>query len=120
MNGFKKIIFCDNRGQSTIEYLIVTFLFVAALVTAPSIYQTSSDVLKNKYRGYSFGVAISDPPRKAFDDTLRDDVDFLDKVLKALEKIQKWIENPELPEFKEGKIPSWSDVQDLKDRLKKY
>lgn len=119
MKGCKKIVF-DNRGQSTIEYLIVTFIFVAAFVTAPNIYQESSEILKNKYRGYSFAVAISDPPRKAFDDTLREDVEFLDKVLEALEKMKKFMENPEFPEFKEGKIPSFGDVQELKDRLKKY
>lgn len=83
----------NSRGQSTIEYLIVTFILVATLVTAPSIYETVGHTLIYKYESYSFGIAISDPPRKAIDDTINKDMDMIRHILDVLSDFKDLIKD---------------------------
>ncbi len=108
----------NNRGQSTIEYLIVTFVLVAALIAMPSIYETGSATLKNKYHSYSFAVAISDPPRKDFDDTIKKDADKIEHILDTFGKIEDLISNSIFPDIKQGKLPSWNDIKSFGDLVK--
>lgn len=100
-----------NRGQSTIEYLIVTFVVVAAVVTAPGIYETVSHTMANKYHSYRFGIAISDPPRKAFDDTIKKDAGKVEHFFDTLGKIEDLIGDTIFPDLSQGKLPSWKDVK---------
>ena len=66
----KPLLLASQSGQSAVEYLVICGVLIMALITAPSFYGTMSRTMKNKYRSYYFGVAISDPPRKAFVDTV--------------------------------------------------
>jgi len=101
----------DNRGQSTIEYLIVTFTLVVALVSFPSIYDVIGSTVKNKYHSYSFAVAVSDPPRKAFDDRVSKDVDKIENILNVFEDIEDLMRDSILPDLKQMKMPAWKDVE---------
>lgn len=83
----------NDRGQSIVEYLIVSAAIVASLITAPSIYQEISGTLKNKYKSYAFGVAVSDPPRKTFDDQVKKDADEVKHILDILKDIEHFFEN---------------------------
>jgi hypothetical protein len=109
----------DNRGQSTVEYLVVTFTLVAALITLPSIYQTVSHNVANKYHSYSFGVAVSDPPRKAFDDAVQQDADRIENIFAVLADIEDLISDSIFPDLSEGKLPSLDDIKKFKDLLKR-
>lgn len=113
-----KALGSGNQGQSTVEYLVVTFVLVAALVTAPGIYDTLSRTMTNKYHSYAFGVAVSDPPRKAFDDTVKRDADKVTHFFETLEKIEDLIGNSIFPDLKQGKLPDWKDVQKFGDLIK--
>ena len=108
----------NNRWQSTIEYLIVTFTVVAALITVPNIYNTLSNTMQNKYHSYSFGIAISDPPRKAFDDSVQKDADKVEKIFKIFDEIEDLFNNTVFPDLSEGKLPSWNDIKKFGDKIK--
>lgn len=110
----------DIAGQSTIEYLVVTSVVGAALITMPIMYKTFSDTMKNKYHSYTFGIAISDPPRKAFDDVIKKDADKVAHIFDVLEEIEDDIENASLPDFSDIHLPSWGDIEDFGDKLKEY
>jgi hypothetical protein len=114
-----KINIIGNKGQSTVEYLVVTFVLVAALIKGPGIYHTVTDTMENKYHSYSFGVAISDPPRKAFDDAVNEDYEKIKKVLDPLDELKRLINEIIIPDFKEGKLPSWESVERFKDLIKR-
>lgn len=116
--GRKATFAADERGQSTIEYLVVTFVLVASLIAVPNLYETSSDTLKNKYHSYSFAVAVSDPPRKAFDDEVEHDADKIEKILDIIEEIADLMNNSVFPDLKAGKLPSWEDIKKFGDIIK--
>lgn len=106
----------DNAGQSAIEYLVVTFILVAVLITTPSIYDSASGVMKNKYHSYAFGVAISDPPRKAFDDTVENNTDKITRIFDMINEIEELIEgsiDELIDEMKDIRMPSFDDIKKL-------
>ena len=101
----------DERGQSTVEYLIITFMVVAALVYPTNIYETIGGTLKNKYQSYCFGVAISDPPRKEFDEKVKKGAEMAHKVIDTIKDMKNAAEDVKhfhLP-TKEV-LPSFSDI----------
>jgi ABC-type lipoprotein release transport system permease subunit len=114
-------LFCFNneRGQSTIEYLIVTGILVMALITMPSIYATISHTMQNKYKSYCFGVAISDPPRKAFDDAINQDADKVQEVLNAFDELADFMKNVIVPDIVNLRLPSEKELDDFLQLLKK-
>ena len=120
-NGHRRRFFCcrNERGQSTIEYLVVTGVLIISLVSMPSIYKAISDTMQDKYKSYAFGIAISDPPRKAFDDTVQKDADKVKEVLDTLKDLGKFIENLTLDFFTKGKLPSKQDIDNFYKLLKK-
>ena len=109
----------NARGQSTIEYLVVTGALIATLISMPSIYKAVSDTMQDKYKSYAFGIAISDPPRKAFDDTVQKDADKVKEVLDILSDLGQLIENLSLDFFTKGKLPSKQDIDNFYNLLKK-
>lgn len=119
--GNRRKFFCfrNEKGQSTIEYLVVTGVLIASLISMPSIYKAISDTMQDKYKSYAFGVAISDPPRKAFDDTVQKDADKVKEVLDTLKDLGQFIENLTLDFFTKGKLPSKQDIDNFYNLLKK-
>jgi hypothetical protein len=108
----------DNSGQGAVEYLLVTLCLVATLLSAPSIYTTLSDTMANKYKSYCFAVAISDPPTKAFDDSVQkagDLIHMINQVFKAMEDL---IEDLFVPSGG-GPMPPKEAVGKFIDTLKK-
>jgi hypothetical protein len=95
----------DESGQSTIEYLLVCFILIGVLVKGPGIYQNVSSTMENKYHSYAFSVAISDPPRKAFDDEIHQDAAKIEHVLDILEEIEDDIEQAHIPDPSDIHIP---------------
>lgn len=80
----------NQTGQSAVEYLVVSFCLIATLLVTPSVYVTVSDTISNKYKSYCFGVAISDPPTKDFDDKEKkagDALKVIHKIFNALEQL---------------------------------
>jgi hypothetical protein len=117
--GRKVSILRGNKGQSTVEYLVVTFVLVAVLVKGPGLYQTVSETMKNKYHSYSFAVAISDPPRKAFDDAISKDAEKVNKAIDSLEEIKRLINDTIIPDIKKGELPSWDNVKKFGELVKR-
>lgn len=95
----------DERGQSTIEYLLVCSILISVLIKGPGIYNEVSSAIENKYHSYAFSVAISDPPRKAFDDEIRKDAAKIEHVLDVLEDIEDDIEQAHIPDISDIHIP---------------
>ncbi|MFO7830369.1 MAG: hypothetical protein R6V18_00135 [Desulfuromonadaceae bacterium] len=94
-----------EAGQSTIEYLVVFFCLTAVLLKGPWIYEKISTPIQNKYHSYAFGVAISDPPTKAFDDEIQKDAAKVEHVLEVLEEIEDEIEHAHIPDPSDIHIP---------------
>jgi len=113
--GRKSQLLFNNKGQAAIEYLVVCLVLITALIKAPAIYDTLSGVMKNKYHSYSFGVAISDPPRKAFDDALTKDANKILSIFDVLKEIEDDIENVNLPDPDDLKLPSWDNIKKFGD-----
>lgn len=117
-NGMK---IASDSGQSTVEYLVVTFMLVAILLYPSSIWEFFSVTLKNKYHSYVFGVSVSDPPRKEFDDRLAKGAEEIEKALDILKKVEHVIEHPKdnfpIPEH----LPSLGDIKldDLVDDIRR-
>lgn len=107
----------NPQGQSAVEYLIVCSCIVAALVTAPSLYNTFSHTMANKYKSYAFGVAISEPPSKEFDDKeqkVTEVVHIVREILDATGDLVKDI----LGISKGGPIPPIKAVEKFVETLK--
>lgn len=116
---WKQLVSAGNdRGQSTIEYLIVTGAVVAALLTGPHIYNKVINTMHNKYHSYSFGIAISDPPRKAFDDTVQKDASKVYNIFKIFDEIEDLFTDSVFPDLSEGKLPSWDDIKKFGEKIK--
>ncbi len=107
-----------NKGQSTVEYLIVTFALVAVLIKGPGMYHTVTHTMQNKYHSYSFGIAVSDPPRKAFDDAVDKDFEKVNKAVDSLEEIKRLINGTIIPDIKKGELPSWDNVKKFGELIK--
>ena len=108
----------DQSGQSAIEYLVICGVLIMALITVPSFYGTMSHTMKNKYQSYYFGVAISDPPRKAFDDAVNQDADKVSRIIKDIQKIGEFIEDVIIPDILKPKLPSQSEIEQFLELLK--
>jgi len=109
-----------ERGQSTIEYLVVCFVLVAALIEGPSLYSRMSNTMQNKYNSYVFAVGISDPPSKAFDDSLQSSADKVEHVLDVLKKIEEEIKDPHIPDFGSIKLPDWKNIEAFGKHLREF
>ncbi len=107
----------NQRGQAAVEYLIVCFCLIATLLTVPSIYLTFSDAVSNKYKSYCFGVAISDPPTKAFDDKEKAASDALREVKEVFNAIEQLIKDLFFPE-PDGSMPAIDAVKKFINTLK--
>lgn len=106
----------DCRGQSAVEYIVVVFFAFAVLLSGPSIYDMFSHTMANKYHSYAFGVAISDPPRKAFDDKVKKDTDTILKIFDVFDEIKDLLESSidkVIEEIKDFKMPSFDDIEKL-------
>lgn len=108
----------NERGQSTIEYLIVCFTLVTILITTGHIYTKVSDTMQNKYNSYSFAIAISDPPRKAFDDSVQKETGKVERIFKIFGEIENLFRNSVFPDLSEGKLPSQDDIEKFADKIK--
>lgn len=55
---------CRQAGQSMVEYTVVLVFGVMVLTTGPGgdVILQLTDVIKNKYQGYSYSVSLSYPP----------------------------------------------------------
>lgn len=57
-----------QRGQAYVEYLIVTSVIVAALMTGfpgpddPSAVERLVNAIKRTYSGYSYGISVAELP----------------------------------------------------------
>jgi len=108
---FGFFFFRNERGQSTVEYLIVTGAVVFFIIGSPKFYDEMSHIMQNKYKSYSFGVAISDPPRKKFDD----DVNVITgKIKQVLDFIKDIIFPPGTGLFH---MPTWKDLKDILNKI---
>jgi len=98
-----------QRGQSAVEYLVVVGALVSALIAAPSAFDMVRGMMQNKYRSYSFGIAISDPPTSIFDEKVDRDADTVKEAMDALHKLEKFIAHPSLPEPEKPDWPGMSE-----------
>jgi len=110
--------FLNQSGQSAVEYLVICGVLIMALITMPSIYHTMGHTMKNKYRSYCFGVAISDPPRKAFDDAINKDADKVQEVIDAIKNIGEFIGNVIVPDILHGRLPDQEEIEKFLDMIK--
>lgn len=117
-----KIVFFglrNQQGQSAVEYLVITAALVASLLTLPNMYDTLSHTMRNKYQSYAFGVSISDPPSKAFDDKVSKDADEVKHILETLKQVENLFSHTIIPDIKHGKMPSTKSITEFRDQLKK-
>lgn len=118
---FQNILFirllANIRGQSAVEYLIVCSCLVAALITAPSLYETFGHIMANKYKSYAFGVSISEPPSKGFDDKEQKVADIVHIVREVLDATGDLF-NDLFGFSKGGAMPSIKAVEKFVGKLK--
>jgi len=110
--GLCRFLRGNEKGQSAVEYLVVTAALMASLITLPNIYQTVGHTMQDKYTSYAFSVAISDPPSKQFDDTVHQGADLLKEIEHVLFDII-------IPDIRQGKLPGIGEIKDFFDLVKK-
>lgn len=101
-----------QAGQSAVEYLVIVSVLVASLIAAPSLFSMVRTMMLDKYRSYSFAVAISDPPSSTFDREVAEDADKVKQVMTALHDLEEFIEHPSWPE---PDIPGWPGKKVIED-----
>jgi len=47
---------------TTIEYVVVTVLFVLALVAAPNVIPELMEAIKRAYQAFTYAISVSYPP----------------------------------------------------------
>jgi hypothetical protein len=109
----------NQRGQSAVEFLVVVGALISALVAMPSAFSMVQDMLRDKYRSYSFGIAISDPPDSIFDDTVARDAAKIKKVVDTLHDVEKFIKQPSLPDVAKPTLPGKKEIDEFERILNK-
>jgi len=51
-----------QQGVTTIEYVVVTVLFVLALVAAPNVIPELMEAIKRAYQAFTYAISVSYPP----------------------------------------------------------
>ena len=108
---FHRLRVHNERGQSSIEYLVVTGALIVSLITLPNIYDSISHTMRDKYKSYAFSIAISDPPSKQFDDTVHHTAD-------TIEQIEELLSDTIFPDIAQGKMPAITDIKKFFDLVK--
>jgi hypothetical protein len=111
----------NEKGQSAVEYLVICTALVTMLLISSSdnsIYNIVSHTMQDKYKSYAFGVSISDPPSKKFDDEVKQDTDKVKEVLSILKEIGELISHIILPDILHGKMPSMDSIKEFASLVK--
>ncbi len=53
-----------QRGQSMVEYIIVTSAIIAALYTGGDVVKALHQAMKGSYEGYSYTISVAEIPDK--------------------------------------------------------
>lgn len=80
-------IITNERGQSTAEYIIIVMLMFTAFLGKDAAIEQLQLTFHNKYKSYAFGVSISDPPSKSFDDTVKKTADKIKNIIDSIKNI---------------------------------
>ncbi len=105
-------LLANQKGQSAVEYLVVVGALVTSLIAAPSLFSMVQTMMFDKYRSYSFAVAISDPPSSTFDREVEQDAEKVKKVMTALHDLKEFIEHPSWPD---PATPDWPGKKIIED-----
>ena len=114
-------VFQNEKGQSAVEYLVICTALVTMLLISSSqdsLYNIMSHTMQDKYKSYAFGVSISDPPSKQFDDEVKQDADKVKEVLDTLDEIGELISHIVLPDILHGKMPSTDSIKKFASLVK--
>ncbi len=114
-------VFHNEEGQSAVEYLVICTALVTMLLISSSqdsLYNIMSHTMQDKYKSYAFGVSISDPPSKQFDDTVKEDADKVKEVLNILGEIRALVSHMILPDILHGKMPSTDSIKQFASLVK--
>lgn len=104
MKGFFYKMCVSNKGQSTVEYVVVVSVLLIAFMTAPSVTKQLQTVFLNKSESYAFAVAISDPPSSQMDKKVHE-------VTDVIKGIADFFRNFTLPEELKEKYPALEIVE---------
>jgi len=108
------ILNCFNcqRGQSTVEYVVVVTVLLTTFMAAPSVTKQLQTVFANKSVSYAFAVAISDPPSSKADKTV-------EEVNDIIYNISYFLTNLEWPDGIEVKIPGYEGIKKFIKEIEK-
>jgi len=121
INKFPAHVFQNEKGQSAVEYLVICTALVTMLLISSSqdsLYNIVSHTMQDKYKSYAFGVSISDPPSKQFDDEVKEDADKVKDVLDTLKEIKELISHIIIPDILHGQMPSTDSIKEFTSLLK--
>ncbi len=57
-------IITRQRGQSMVEYIVVTSAIIAALYTGGDVIKALHQAMKGSYEGYSYTISVAEIPDK--------------------------------------------------------
>ena len=57
-------IITRQRGQSMVEYIVVTSAIIAALYTGGDVVKALHQAMKGSYEGYSYTISVAEIPDK--------------------------------------------------------
>jgi hypothetical protein len=108
----------NQRGQSTVEYLVIVMILLILPPTTKTIFEVMSHTMQDKYNSYAFAVSVSDPPSKKFDDEVKKDINRISHIINSIKQIGHIIGTQIIPDIFHGEMPSTDSINDLLKLIK--
>ena len=118
--SFKHNPLTNQCGQSTTEYVVIILFMLFAFMGKNAITEQLQTTFHNKYKSYAFGVAISDPPSKAFDDEVKDKTDRVKTVIDSLKNIIDIISDFFSGDIDPGTDPGTEIIEQFKHIIEQF
>ncbi len=107
----------SQKGQSTVEYVVVVSLLLATFLGSSCI-DDLVDAFHKKYKSYAFGVSISDPPSSSFDKEVNDGAQKIADIMKIIDDLLQFVEGADPDAGGAGDNPATEELDEFERIIK--
>ncbi len=107
----------NQKGQSTVEYVVIVSLLLAAFLGSDSI-DSLVKTFHQKYKSYAFGVSISDPPSSSFDKEVNDSAQEVADIMHIIDDLLEFIEGADPDAGGAGDNPVTEELEEFERIIK--
>lgn len=107
----------NQKGQSTVEYVVIVSLLLAVFLGSDSMDKLIKK-FHQKYKSYAFSVAISDPPSSSFDKEVNDGAQEIADIVHLIKEIMQFIEGSDPDAGGAGDNPATEELEEFENIIK--